>query len=245
MRLFQFAQPAKHFSVITALVTLITFSVYAAQNPATPDQRPVQPDPTSIYTESTGLAPGSVIEYYKQHEPNTKADYFTLATAYYAKFDFERALDFANRALSLAPDETAKSICCQLVAQCHGALGHYSLAQEAAISGSRHNPHSAELAALRIAYAHQDGDGLAEASARDHLMQLDPNFAKSPKCDPITAGVIIVALVCATYTCVVHLLLTEGNKTPEVAKVIADSLKDLLHLAAPANLLGKFRPISN
>lgn len=231
MQFFQFAQKAKHRSVITGLITLITFSLYAAQSPA-------KPDPASLYSKATGAPPNQVIEYYNRHDTTTTTDHFTLATAYYANCDFLRALDSANRALSGATDETAKSICYQLVAQCHGALGNYNLALESAVSGSRRNPHSAELAALRIAYAHQDGDKLAEAAASDHLMRLDPNYARSPKCDPITAGVIVVAIVCATYTCVVKSLVDAKN--PEVAKAIVGSLKDLLQIASPKHLLKEF-----
>ena len=235
MRLFQFLQPAKHLSVMTALVTLVTFSLYAVPNPA-------GSDPASTYAKSSGATPDQVIEHFMAREPNTGSDHFTLATAYYAKFNFVRALDSANRALSTAPDETAKSVCSQLVAQCHGALGHYTLAQEAAISGSRYNPRSAELAALRIAYARLDGDAIAEAAASEHLMQIDPNYAKSPKCDPVTAGVIIVAIVCAAYTSVAKI--AADAKDPVVGKVIADSLSDLLRIAFPANLMKKFVPVS-
>jgi tetratricopeptide (TPR) repeat protein len=209
-----------------------------------------QPSPTSnvapddLYAQSVGESPEAVIDYYERHAPTTSADFFTLALARYATADFGRALDLANRALSLQSDPRAQSVCFVLIAECHGALGQYDLAGEAALHGLRLGPSDKKvekaLAALRYAYATQAKDDLAAEAAKEHLMQLDADFAKHPTMEPFTMCIILVGIVCVTY--IVGLIAQHKAQDPETRRTIGDSLKYLLIFATAAASLIKELP---
>jgi tetratricopeptide (TPR) repeat protein len=200
---------------------------------------PPSPDPEGLYSNQVGKSPAEVIDHYEQHAPATSADFFTLALAHYATADFSRALDLANRALALQSDPVARSVCFALIAECHGALGQYNLAAEAALQGLRlkcgNKELNRELAALRYAYATQAKDDLAVEAAKEHLMQLDSNFARHPTMEPITIGLVVIVIVCATV--IVMLRDVRKEQDPEIRKLIAKSLERFLIFATAAALL--------
>src|SRR6266404_9614647 len=142
---------------IAAYLLVLGFPICTAKAlPAPPS------DPEGLYSNKVGKSPEEVIDHFEQYTPATSADFFTLALAHYAKADFGRALDLANRALALQSDPRARSVCFALIAECHGALGQYDLAGEAALHGLRLGSGDKKvekaLAALRYAYATQAKD---------------------------------------------------------------------------------------
>lgn len=218
--------------IVAAHLLLFAYPAFAVEA-TTPNS-----SPADVYGKSLGKTPLQAIEQFEIKEPANGADFFTLALAYYAKADFRLALDSANRALPLSGDDKGKALCFELIAQCHGALKDYDLAADAALRGQRLNSQSKEMAALRLAYTKEAKDALGEIAAQESLMQLDPEFQKEPKCDPVTGLVIIVGIVCATYfSSVVQIA---NAKDPQVAKILAESLNNLLDLAKPEHLLTRF-----
>lgn len=201
-------------------------------------------DPQKLYLESVGKSPEEVIHRYEQQAPKTNSDLFALALAYYAKADFERALDLANQALALQSESLPRSVCFYVIAESHGALGHYNLAAEAALQGSRlncgNNEFDKKLATLRLVYAREAGDELGARAAKNHLMQLDPTFDREPTVDPLTAILIVYA---ATYTvyCLTKTIIAAISQNPEARTRIAESLQPPLSAAKVAGLLHAFQ----
>ena len=186
---------------IAAYLLVLVFPVCTAK--ALP---PPASDPEGLYSNKVGKSPEEVIRHYEQQAPTTSADFFTLALAHYAKADFPRALDLANRALPLQSDPSAQAVCLVLIAECHGGLGQYDLAAEAALHGLRLGPSDKNvekaLAALRYAYTTQAKDDVAAEAAKVHLMQLDPNFQRHPTIDWVKAGKVVVAMVIAAIVAI-------------------------------------------
>ncbi len=224
----------KPIHAFAAYLLLVAYPVWVVA-----EQAPSSPSAADIYTSKLNRKPDQVIAAYDVQDPVKCADYVTLALAHYAgakgDADFQMALDAANRAFPLAENIEAKAMCLELIAQCHGALGHYDMALRAALQGTRLSPRSKELASLRFAYAHKVGDVLAEDTAKEHLMQVDPSFAKHPTCDPVTGCIIVISILCATGLAVA---VTAANaKDPEVAKRLAQISEQLLGTAATLGML--------
>jgi tetratricopeptide (TPR) repeat protein len=206
------------------------------------------PDPEGLYANKVGKSPEEVMRHYEQQAPTASADFFTLALAYYAKADFPRALDLANRALALQSVPLAQAVCFFVIAECHGALGQYDLAAEAALQGVRtkcgNNKLEKELAALRFAYATEAGNELQARAAKDHLKHLDANFDSKPTVDPVTLILIVYAATYTVYCLTKAVIAKFASKDPEAARKVGDSLQPPLEAGKLAGLLALFTPTS-
>ena len=217
----------KTINTIAAHLLLLAYPIYAAN--VSP---PPAATPETVYSTAVGKSAVDVIEYFEGQEPTTSADFFTLALAHYSRADFQRALGLATQAFAIETKPSARSVCIQLIAECHGALGQYALASEAALLGVHQNPDSKELAALRLAYTHEAKDALGEMAARDHLAHLDSTFAKNPK---IAVGTVILIYLAAKI--VIALLVRTAD--PETQVHIRDSLHSMAEMAKSAEIFSQ------
>ena len=205
---------------VTALVLGLTYSSIAA----TP--------PNGQAGVLAGATPKDVIEHYERAAPQTAEDYFTLALAHFSNLSFQEALESANRALPLFKEPQKQALCYQLIAQSYGALGDYRLAAKAATEGVQAQPSSQELAALRVAYYKELGDELNFRVADEYLKQLNAVYKKDPKCEPITAGLIIAGIVCLTGVVIKMLDSVDKAQDPAVRERILAMLETVVGKAA-------------
>ncbi len=176
-----------------------------------------------------GAQPQDVLRHYDRYDPSTAQDLFTLALAYFSSGQFRESINLANQAIGKLPetDRQQKALCFQLISQAHGALGEYALAAKAATDGQRLDPDSKDLASLRVGYYQKTGDKVNELIANDNLMYLDPQHGKQPKCEPITAGIIVTGAVAIYVLYLVHSDATD----PEVKRILAEAFNNLTKTA--------------
>jgi hypothetical protein len=92
----------------------------------------------------------------------------------------ETALIIANLGLGVAKDDREKAALMATISLTWASRGEYRNAAEAAQRGQELLPDNITLAGLRFAYFELAGDGMASLSAKNHLMRLDPTFARRP-----------------------------------------------------------------
>lgn len=92
----------------------------------------------------------------------------------------EAALIVANLGLGAAKDDRERAALFTTLSLTWASRGEYRNAAEAAQKGQELLPDNKTLAGLRFVYFELAGDGLAALAARNHLMRLDPTFARKP-----------------------------------------------------------------
>jgi len=186
---------------------------------------PAQTQAQTVYENEFKKQPAKTIEHFEINDPASGSDYFSLALAYFSNGEFNRALDNANRALAICPDDASKAVCYQLVAQCHGANQKYELGAEAALKGLRLAPESKDLAVMRLVYAKNAKDELGAMVADEYLSQLDKDYKRNPKCDPITGAVIVIGILCLAAT------VTSFSDNKESAAHLASAVEHIIKAA--------------
>ena len=126
--------------------------------------------------------------------PLDAEELFVLSLAHLRQGGFPEALATARLTLGMVTNsETAgqeKAALYAVIAQCHGAMGNFKQASDAALEGQRWNPTSRELAALRLAYCTKAGEPEQIEAARDAMAQV---IASGQKVE-LTVGTIIVVV---------------------------------------------------
>ena len=120
----------------------------------------------------------------------TVDEQFELSVSLFGSGQFSEALLVGRMGLGRTRGPRERSMFYLIIAQCHGALGNYRSAGEAALEGQRLEPLSKELAALRLAYFTKVDDKAQVQAAADTLAQIIPGAGEQPVC--LTQGVIAV-----------------------------------------------------
>jgi tetratricopeptide (TPR) repeat protein len=180
--------------------------------------------------------PKEVIEFYQQHDPASANDSFTLGLAYFANAQLHEAIVQANQAIGkFGPDERReKALCYELMAQAYGGLGQYSLAAKAATDGQRLNSKSSDLATARMVYYEKAGDLLQAQIAKEHIMQLNPQFGTDPKMDPISITAMVVGVVALGTLITIAI-----EEDPETKRQLAPVVVKLAGAAAALSMLAR------
>lgn len=129
--------------------------------------------------------------------PLSADEQFVLSLAHLRQGAFPEALATARLTLGMVTNKetgaSEKAAVYAVIAQCHGAMGNFRLAAEAALEGHRLNPTSKELGALRLAYWTKAGNPEQIEAAKDAMNQL---VAAGQKVE-LTVGTIIVVVTVA------------------------------------------------
>ena len=94
--------------------------------------------------------------------------------------EITEAATTARLGMGVTKSAEEKAAFLAVLSQCLSVQGRYQIAAETALEGSRLNPASKELAALRSAYFEKLGDKANSLAARDHLRRLDPTVEGKP-----------------------------------------------------------------
>jgi hypothetical protein len=161
--------------------------------------------PASAATGPTGTAEPRDSEFLSartrlitesQNRALTVNEQFELSVSLFGCGAFSEALLVGRMGLGRTQDTRERGLFHMMIAQCHGALGDYRSAGEAALAGQRLQPLSKELAALRFAYFTKVEDKAQAQAAADTLAQLIPGAGQDEQPIATIQGVIcLVKLV--------------------------------------------------
>ncbi|NBR87973.1 MAG: hypothetical protein EBS84_19065 [Proteobacteria bacterium] len=101
--------------------------------------------------------------------PLTAREHFDLSLSLFGTGRFAEAAMTAQLGMGQAKDDMERAAFFGVIAQSRGALGNYQEAAQAALEGHRLNPHSKELATMRVTYFKKTGNGAQLAAAEDAL----------------------------------------------------------------------------
>lgn len=187
-------------------VTLATFFVHSTGLHAQAPPSPAGPlnqasnQPSMNLGQKTKLRVEELAKI-SQARPLSKEEMIERSACLSLSGEFQASIELAQSTLGHCSDRDEKAGLWALIAQNYGFLGEYEQAGQSALEGQRLVSEKGQkaklLASQRIVFFHESGNTIQEQIAKDHLCQLDDAFNAKPTMEPITATVIIVAMILA------------------------------------------------
>ena len=155
----------------------------------------------------------------------TASEFGALAVSLAEKGKPDAAMVAVKLGLGAARNNREKAALQATLALIWGSQKDFAKAADAAQRGQEYLPNDPRLAALRVIYYEQAGDGVEALAAKSHLMHLDPNFNRTPVFS-VQDAMVMLKTVTEIYVAV---KVAWENISPETKQDIRDMLGKIWH----------------